>query len=307
MTKLFCSLLLISLCQTSSSQNIGIGTASPLRKLHVFNESYGGGMPNINAHLIVENNADNFIAILAPSTSQRGIYFGDNLNVDDAGIIYDGNSNGLFFRTNGNINRMSISSTGNVSIGGNIDIAGTTINFGSVENFVDAGANIISTNSDLVPSIDNSRRLGNSTLRWSEVWATDGTINTSDARVKTNIRDLDYGIRQIMQLRSTRFTWKDAVQEGEKLGLLAQDLKNVLPEVVRDWEYKIDEKTGLKVKVPSERMGVMYSDIIPVLIRGMQEQQRIIESLKKESDLQQLKNARLEERLLKLERFLNKE
>jgi hypothetical protein len=38
----------------------------------------------------------------------------------------------------------------------------------------------------------------------------------------------------------------------------------------------------MKTKVASERMGVMYDDIIPVLIRGIQEQQQQIEDLKAE-------------------------
>jgi hypothetical protein len=42
-----------------------------------------------------------------------------------------------------------------------------------------------------------------------------------------------------------------------------------LPEVVRNWDYQVDEATGKKIKVPTETMGVMYADIIPVLIRGM--------------------------------------
>ncbi|HRI22919.1 MAG TPA: T9SS type A sorting domain-containing protein, partial [Panacibacter sp.] len=66
----------------------------------------------------------------------------------------------------------------------------------------------------------------------------------------------------------------------DKLGVIAQEIQKVLPEVVRDWEYAIDEKTGKATKVPSARLGVMYADIIPVLIKGMQEQQQQIEELK---------------------------
>lgn len=47
-----------------------------------------------------------------------------------------------------------------------------------------------------------------------------------------------------------------------------------MPEVIRDYEYKADETTGKQTKVASERLGVMYADVIPVLIRGMHEQQK---------------------------------
>jgi hypothetical protein len=189
----------------------------------------------------------------------------------------------LQFRTNGNLTRMTLSNTGN------LDITGGSLSFGSVETLSDAGAFTIGSNSNFVPTTDNLRDLGSSSLRWNEVWAADGTINTSDARLKTNVRTLDYGLKEIMKLRSARFNWKDREGEGDKLGLIAQELKAVLPEVVRDWEYQTDEQTGERKKVPAARLGVAYADIIPVLIKGMQEQQDQIEEQRQQiEELKQL-------------------
>jgi len=81
-------------------------------------------------------------------------------------------------------------------------------------------------------------------------------------------------------LRAVKFNWKNNADAGDKLGVVAQEIQKVFPEVVRNWEYKVDEETGKKTKVPTEKLGVMYADIIPVLIRGMQEQQKEIEDLK---------------------------
>jgi len=133
--------------------------------------------------------------------------------------------------------------------------------------------------SNFIPTSDNLRDLGSSSFRWNEVWAADGTINTSDLRDKTNLRDLNYGIKEIMQLRSIRFNWNNDQTRREKLGLIAQELQKVLPEVVRDFEYKVDEATGQKEKIATSRLGVAYADIIPVLIRGIQEQQQKITTL----------------------------
>ena len=83
-----------------------------------------------------------------------------------------------------------------------------------------------------------------------------------------------------MQLRSVRFNWKNNKTDGQKLGVIAQEIQKVLPEVVRDYTYTVDEATGKKTRLPSERLGVIYSDIIPVLIKGMQEQQQQIDALK---------------------------
>jgi len=45
-----------------------------------------------------------------------------------------------------------------------------------------------------VPVSGNTIYLGDSLRRWKRVYAINGTIHTSDERLKTNIEDLDYGL-----------------------------------------------------------------------------------------------------------------
>lgn len=134
------------------------------------------------------------------------------------------------------------------------------------------------------PSATNTLALGSGSARWTEVFATNGVINTSDLRDKKDIKPLRYGINEIMKLNPVSFSWKEN-DEGIKLGLIAQELKEVLPEVVRDWEWKQEEE-GLtrREKIPAAKLGVFYADIIPVLIRGMQEQQQEIQAKTEELD-----------------------
>jgi hypothetical protein len=169
---------------------------------------------------------------------------------------------------------------GLVSLGDDLDVNGDSLSLGSAEKLTDAGTNEIGTNSHFIPLIDNSRQLGSSTNRWLDVWAVDGSINTSDARDKKNIRDLNYGLNDVMKLHPIKFNWKTGDDPNDKLGLIAQELQKVIPEVVRDYEFKTDEATGKNEKVASERMGVMYADLIPVLISAIQQQQKEIEELK---------------------------
>ncbi|MBP9882683.1 MAG: tail fiber domain-containing protein [Chitinophagales bacterium] len=171
---------------------------------------------------------------------------------------------------------------------------GALIGIGTAEYIQDAGASTLSTNNNWVPVSDNLWSLGASATRWQDLWAVDGSINTSDATMKTNIRDINYGIDAVMQLRPVSFQWKSD-QSYTKLGVIAQEIQEVLPEVVRDWDYVIDETTGIKTKVASEKLGVMYDDIIPVLIKGMQEQQELITGLQSavnslQTELESLKN-----------------
>jgi hypothetical protein len=133
------------------------------------------------------------------------------------------------------------------------------------------------------PSGDNLFGLGSSTLRWTSVYAVNGTIQTSDMRLKDNITSLNYGLESIMKLNPVCFNWKDDPENKKHLGLLAQDVIGIINEVV---------DTG---DDPEKTLGINYSQFVPVLIKGIQEQQHQIESTKQEnqqlkSELQSLKN-----------------
>ena len=87
----------------------------------------------------------------------------------------------------------------------------------------------------------------------------------SDERLKTEVRDLNYGISDIVKLRPVRFKWKARPEDGDHLGVIAQEIQKTIPEVVK--YEKID---------PEKRLSVDYLSLIPVLIHGLQEQQKQI-------------------------------
>jgi len=169
-----------------------------------------------------------------------------------------------------------------------LHVEGGKIKIGTGETLEDGGSFQIAINCVLRPTTDNSRDLGTSSYRWDDVYATNGTIQTSDKRDKQNIKNTTYGLNEILKLNPVSFTWKDKPQSGTKLGLIAQDLQKVIPEVVKSEDWVENEQTGQFENVQLDRLGVYYSDLIPVLIKGMQEQQVIIEDLK--SRISQLEN-----------------
>lgn len=185
---------------------------------------------------------------------------------------------------------------GNVGIGNTnpvqmLHIGSTTndgMRIGSAEDLIDGGGNLLTSSSSFAPTTDNIRDLGTATLRWDDVYATNGTINTSDRRDKTNIQPLKYGIEDLLKLNPVSYQWKNNPENGVKLGLIAQDLQEIVPEVVKDWDYEYSEETGERKKIKNERLGVYYSDLIPVLIKSIQQQQKMIDELKEE--IQDLKN-----------------
>jgi hypothetical protein len=140
----------------------------------------------------------------------------------------------------------------------------------------DTGFNLLSFDASLVPAADNFMSLGTSDFRWSTVFSTNGTINTSDRREKKNIKDLNYGLAEVLEMQPVSFNWKDKNNPDLKLGLIAQDLQALIPEVVISHTLETNETTGQITKKEVDRLGVYYSDLVPVLINAIQEQQEII-------------------------------
>ncbi len=169
---------------------------------------------------------------------------------------------------------------------------------------------------DLLPDTDGGEDLGMGTYRWGEVFAQNGTINTSDRRDKTEVKDLEKGVDELMKLNPVSYEWKKGLKEmpgreNRKLGLVAQEVKPVIQEVVKSHNVVEDEDGNKKLK-EMDRLGIYYSDLIPVLIKAIQEQQKQIE--KEKSGKQELegkveklqkKNKELERRLDRLEEKLD--
>lgn len=114
----------------------------------------------------------------------------------------------------------------------------------------------IESDGDVAPGADNATSLGTSVLRWSEVYSTNGTINTSDSTLKTNIELLQYGLAEVLSFRPVSYNWKEGGDEN-KIGLLAQEVREVVPEVV------YGETEG--------ELGINYAEMVPVLIKAIQE------------------------------------
>ena len=99
--------------------------------------------------------------------------------------------------------------------------------------------------------------------------------STSDRAKKYAIKDLDYGLKELLQLRPTAYHYK--ADSTASIGFIAQEMEQIIPEVVSGEE-------GEK--------GIAYGLLTAVLVNAMQEQQRKIEALEAENI--QLKKLRQE-------------
>ena len=93
---------------------------------------------------------------------------------------------------------------------------------------------------------------------------------SSDIRLKDNVVKIQSPLEKLMKLNGYTFTWNDkqtTYEAGKKdLGVIAQEVEKVFPEIVKDRE------NGTK--------GVMYDKLVPVLIEAIKEQQQQIDELK---------------------------
>lgn len=126
----------------------------------------------------------------------------------------------------------------------------------------------VSIKNNLIPTNNNAYSVGSTSNRWTTVYATNGTINTSDARMKKNIESLGYGLQEVLALNPVRYNWIDPSLTENKIGLIAQEVKKIVPEVVVGDETK-------------ETIGMNYSELVPVLINAIKDQQKQIDELKK--------------------------
>ncbi|MGB0931570.1 MAG: tail fiber domain-containing protein [Chitinophagales bacterium] len=103
----------------------------------------------------------------------------------------------------------------------------------------------------------------------------------SDRREKENIIDLTYGLKEVLELKPVSFTWKSKAIEGTQVGLIAQEVQELIPEIVISQEFTINDD-GNQIALTTNRLSVAYSELVPVLINAIQEQQKIIEAQKQE-------------------------
>jgi Chaperone of endosialidase len=103
-----------------------------------------------------------------------------------------------------------------------------------------------------------------------------GNVWTSDRRKKQNIQALTINALDVIKkLNPVTYSWidvKDAGMKGQQIGFIAQELEEVLPNVVVTSDN--DEKSK----------GVKYIELIPVITKAMQEQQIQIQELKQQNE-----------------------
>jgi hypothetical protein len=89
----------------------------------------------------------------------------------------------------------------------------------------------------------------------------------SDRRVKKNIENLNYGLSEILSISPIRFNYlTDDNDNADRIGFIAQDVQEQMPEIV-NYAYE-------------DILGMSSTDLVPVLVKAIQELKAEIEILK---------------------------
>jgi len=93
---------------------------------------------------------------------------------------------------------------------------------------------------------------------------------------------LEYGLEEVLELRPVMFQWNNRPERGDKIGLIAQETEQTIPEVVKTGEYKRDEQGHWQFE-EYERWGMAYYDMLPVLVNATKELQLVVETKRQEN------------------------
>jgi len=94
--------------------------------------------------------------------------------------------------------------------------------------------------------------------------------SSSDERLKNINGSIENALDSLLTLRAVNFSWKSDETNKNNLGLIAQDIVKVFPETVT-----LDEENDV--------LGVRYTELIPVLVKAIQELNAKVSALENKS------------------------
>jgi hypothetical protein len=247
----------------NASQNVGIGTASPSTKLHV-----AGGDIRVDAgQAITFGDSNNFILGNSPSNTLRTYTNGtESMRIDSSGRLLVGatsNWNASLFEVNSAVNGNQIAAFAN---------AGNSTPYGLIMKYTAATPNGSSNeflycndSTALRMSVRSNGGIGNFSAN---------NVNLSDERYKTDITPAKSYLDTICAIPVVTFKYKDQTDEELNLGVIAQEVDKVAPELIDHNGF------GETPEGESPYLAIYQTDLQYALMKCIQEQQTIINDLK---------------------------
>jgi hypothetical protein len=245
-----------------SSGKVGIGTTSPSEELELASSSptirltdtddstYGSISYNVNALLL---NGDNTIRCYTGDT--------ERMRIDSSGKVGVG-------ITSPTANLHVRATTDGTEANAHFKIEGAVSTY-IAHHWLDSNAYYIGQNSSFraLRIYSGAESSGVNLSSGGTSWGT-----FSDERLKYDVEPVENAVESLSNLRTVKYRLKDvdSAEDKKKIGLMAQDLVGVLDEVIDPIKKTGDD---------TEYMSVRYTELVPVLVKAIQEQQTLIESL----------------------------
>jgi hypothetical protein len=296
-------LMLFCLCSLIGYSQVGIGTTTPAASSILELESTTQGL------LITRMTQDQREEINAPSTGllifqtdiSPGFYYFDGTiwrpfggfdndwlgpgTADNTGFIYHQGTASV-----GRDNAIDVGLHFQVQDGD--ALSGTKVGLGSIEVIEDLIAEF-TFNYGILPKFNNFADVGSATNRWRDLFLVNAPSVSSDMTLKQNVKSLSHGLNTLMKLETFSYQWNDKTigstvipkeQKETHLGFSAQQLLEVMPEVVKTHSWKVLDEANPDTftRIEHDKLAVRYTEIIPVTVKAIQEQQNEIEYLKNE-------------------------
>tara|TARA_B110000459_G_C16573359_1_gene477492 strand:+ start:23 stop:1219 length:1197 start_codon:yes stop_codon:yes gene_type:complete len=242
----------------STAGLLTVPTATVTGLLTVGSISIGGGGVGFNTDQITEGSTNLYYTDARARAAIRAQDLPSNIDADtvdgleaaqfiraDVNDIASGNLtfSGTLDITNGATSALNVSN--GATFGNTVVVGGAvTINNGTLQINNSAGEGVLqcNTNGNLIVAGDVTSA---------------GTI--SDERLKENVVRLNNSLEKVTQINGYNFNFKDNPDET-MLGVIAQEIEKVLPEVVYEFEK---EDTTYKA--------VRYANIVPLLIEAIKD------------------------------------
>lgn len=220
---------------------------------------------NYNVAVGYQTNWNNTSGTQNSSLGYQALY-NNNTGINNTAIGYQAlilNGSGSSNTAVGTNALNSTSSNNNTGIG---DHAGGNLTSGF--NNIVIGSNAQASSS----FISNEVTLGNSSNNSYRMYAASWT-NASDERLKHDIRDIPAGLDLVKKLRPVEYVYNNANNEERSLGFIAQEVQTALK------DSKL-VKSGLVTALDETYYGLKTTELIPILTKAIQEQQKEIEELR---------------------------
>ena len=353
-TGLFIVSFLLFIPDSVFCQNVGIGTATPVEKLHVIGNIRSSTLAGVGNRLVIAD-LNGTLLTATGATSPAWMTTGNSGTIPIINFLGTTDNADLRIRTN-NVERVTIKNTGSIGLFTNTPVTSwlhsvpttlvndwqfkwdNTLNgdaparfqntpasngnrvFLGVTNYngtgfaASAAMGLALNNTNTTPVLaggEGVRGFSNSVsgigvyagfvggstgvIGWALYaggWAGGITpwLIASDEKLKKDVSQITGALAKIKQIRGVEYNFNTAeysrlnLSQKKQTGFIAQEVEKVFPSMVHDKAITGDSEP-MRPDFSSERISynvktIAYTDMIPVLVEAIKEQQTIIEELK---------------------------